>query len=115
MVETCKKEEIKQGGRLPNGRFAPGVTGNPKGSNKYTTIVPLIEALKKAGIKRKEDFWDMVASRAWSNETVLNAILKKLLPDKIEGKGFSEGLKIIIVRDKTKIDENRSLPQTVSR
>jgi len=81
-----------------NGRFAKGNNANPKGNNQFTSLVPLIEALKKAGVKHKEDFWDFVAKRARTSDTVLNAILKKLLPDKVQGEGFDKGTQIIIVR-----------------
>ena len=71
--------------RSPNhdkkGRFGVGNNANPKGNNQFTSLVPLIKALKRHGKKQKQDFWDMVAHRAWMNDTILIAILKKLLPD----------------------------------
>jgi len=78
MTETCKQAVRDKGGR-----FKKGHSGNPKGSNKYTSIVPLLNALDRAGEKRGEDFWDMVAKKVWMNETVLIAILKKILPDEV--------------------------------
>ena len=97
MTETCKKEKSEIGSRLPNGQFAPGHTGNVKGSNKYVTIVPLVKALEASGKRYKEPFWDFVARKARTSDTVLNAILKKLLPDKIEGTGFTDKMQIFIV------------------
>ncbi len=79
MTKTCRQAVRDKGGR-----FVKGQSGNPKGDNQYTSLVPLIEALKKAGQKRGEDFWDMVAARVWTNDAVLVAVLKKIVPDKIE-------------------------------
>ncbi len=85
MKKTCSKEA-----RDAKGRFLKGVSGNPKGMNQFTSLVPLIEALRDAGKERKEDFWHMVAKRVWTNETVLIAVLKKILPDKIQGEGLGD-------------------------
>ncbi|MBF0478277.1 MAG: hypothetical protein HQL26_02230 [Candidatus Omnitrophica bacterium] len=66
------------------GRFKKGSNANPKGNNQFTSIVPMIEALDKVGKQKKEDFWVMVARKAWVSDTVLVHILKKILPDRKE-------------------------------
>lgn len=82
-----KKTIHKDKNRNELGRFVKGSKPNPTGANGYTTIIPLINALKKAGKKRGENFWDMVANRMWTSDTVLVACLKKILPDQIEHSG----------------------------
>lgn len=70
--------------RDANGRFVKGAVANPNGNNQFTSIVPIIEALKAVGKEKREDFWIMVAKKAWVSDTVLVHILKKLLPDRKE-------------------------------
>ena len=106
MTETISKEKLIKDGRLPNGRFAPGSKPNPKGNNQFTSLVPLLEALKKSNVKYGQDFWDYVSERIRKNDTVLIAVLKKLLPDKVQGEGFGEGMRIIIVRDRQPQEAN---------
>ena len=90
-----------------DGKFAKGNNANPAGTNGFTSINSLIEALKKHGKNQNQDFWDMVALKSWTSETVLVALLKKLIPDKIQGEGFANGTFVYIVRDSKKSDNNR--------
>uniref|UniRef100_A0A6M3IJG3 DUF5681 domain-containing protein n=1 Tax=viral metagenome TaxID=1070528 RepID=A0A6M3IJG3_9ZZZZ len=78
-TSTCR-----QGVRDIHGRFVKGVSGNPQGSNQFTTIVPLLEALERKGQSKKETFWDMVAKKCWKSDQVLIAVLKKIVPDKLD-------------------------------
>jgi len=71
-------------GRDAKGRFNKGCVANPNGNNQFTSIVPLLEALGKVGKKRKEDFWMMVARRCWESDRILAAILRKIIPDKLD-------------------------------
>lgn len=93
-LSTCRKVV-----RDKSGRFPKGISGNPKGHNQFTSLVPLLEALKKSGEKYNEDFWEFVASKVRTSDAVLIAILKKLLPDKVQGEGLNDNIKIVIVRE----------------
>ncbi len=108
MMETVSTENKRtvDKNRDSKGCFIKGNNANPKGNNQFLTIVPLLNALKKSGQKYKEDFWDMVARKIRTSDTVLIAILKKLLPDKIEGQGIGADTKIIIVRSNNKKEQN---------
>jgi hypothetical protein len=46
----------------------------------------LLEALERKGEKKGKHFWDMVADKCWrsKNDAVLIAVLKKLVPDKVD-------------------------------
>lgn len=89
------KQSVRTTNHSKKGRFIKGNNANPKGNNQFTSLVPLIEALKRAGDKRDEDFWDMVANRTWQHESVLIAILRKILPEKLEHSGEIKGQKIL--------------------
>lgn len=94
------------------GRFVKGNKANPTGKNGYMTIWPLIAALKKRGLRKKQDFWDYVAERVNTNDQVLIAVLKKLLPDKLAGEGFDKGTQIIIVRPNGAVkDKTERIPR----
>ena len=98
---------VRMVGHDKKGRFAKGNCANPKGNNQFTSLAPLLEALKKHGKKQNQDFWDMVAERVWLNETVLIAVLKKILPDQVKGEGFGGNQHILIVRDAPKCGTDR--------
>jgi len=74
---------------------------NRNGRPKNAEPELLREALRKEGDKRGADFWEKVASYAFTDKNVMIAVMKKFIPDiqKIEGDGIS-GTKIYIIRDK---------------
>ena len=80
MKETILKEKVSN--RDSKGRLKKGSVINPGGNNGFTAAKQLIDALKRQGKKRDENFWDMAASRAYTNDQVLIAILKKFIPDR---------------------------------
>ena len=85
MSKTCQQEKNKieaRPKRDAKGRLLPGNSANLAGKNGFTAIRQLLDALHKRGKDQKQDFWDMVAKRVWSNDQVLIAILKKLIPDR---------------------------------
>lgn len=85
--------------RLKDGRFGKGFVANPSGKNGFNTVSVLVEALKKDGLKHKQPFWDYVAQRARTNDGVLITLIKKLLPDKIQGEGLANGVFVYVIRD----------------
>ncbi|MBN2457295.1 MAG: hypothetical protein JXB29_12295 [Sedimentisphaerales bacterium] len=68
-------------GRDSKGRFAIGNPGNPKGRPKKPEIDALRVALKKAAEKYDKTLLDHAIERAYTDNNVLIAILRKLLPD----------------------------------
>ena len=71
--------------RDSKGRLKKGSVINPKGISGRVTILDLQNALNSHGKKISEDFWAMVARKAYTDSTILVAVLKKILPDKIKG------------------------------
>lgn len=55
--------------------------GNAGGRPKGTGLKPLLEAIKRVEKKKKQGFWDRAVEMAWIEPTVMNGILKKLVPD----------------------------------
>ncbi len=101
LTEAIQKDIVK----ARDGRFVKGQVANPRGSNGYTTVKTIEQALnKKAKRKGFKNFPAYVAERALINDAVLVAVLKKIVPDQIEGKGFASNLRqyIIIRADNSK-------------
>lgn len=77
-----KKSVLSEKNQDKLGKFVKGNNANPTGKNGFTAAKQLTEAIVRQGKRRGEDFWDMAASRAYTNDQVLIAILKKFIPDK---------------------------------
>jgi hypothetical protein len=86
--------------RLPNGKFGPGNVANPHGRPAKPEIEELRQALAIVAKTQNKEFLIHFIERAYQNDMVAVALAKKILPDKIEGQGFGDGIKIIIVREK---------------
>ena len=89
MNETCEQEKVKtKTGRNEKGQWVKGFCPNLKGNTSKLDVKDLILALNKAS-KRKHysNFLAYVAQRAFTNDAVLIAIMKKILPDKVEQSG----------------------------
>jgi|SRR3990167_4686923 len=99
MVEAIKMEDIKiKNGHDSKGRFVKGFVHNPKGNTQRKELSGLIEALEvRAKREGYKNFNSLVADRAAQHETVLIAVLKKIYPDQIEGKGFANDLRQYII------------------
>jgi len=99
-------KSVLKTGRNKKGQFIAGTKGadspNATGRNGFMTIRALTDVLENKKFYNKDNkkilkFWEYVVHRASKNDTVLMAILKKLLPDKLQGEGFSSGAKIVLV------------------
>lgn len=92
--------------------FKKGQSGNPNGRPKAPEIEELRQALRIVR-KRKgnKPFLIYFVELAYKNPIVAVALAKKLLPDKIQGEGFSKGDKLIIIR----ASQDGSKITTVSR
>lgn len=78
------------------------VKGNDaaKGERKRSDTEKLRFALKKAGVKRKEDFWDAVAEAAFDNREIMKTVVNKLVPTVSELTGLGgEPIRNIILNE----------------
>lgn len=98
--DPAKAGETQASPRLPNGRFPPGVSGNPAGKKKGTRhgLNALLEKSEEMGI----DILEIALKRAMKSNGVLCKLLDKVLPSikNIEIKETQEGQrKVIFERD----------------
>ena len=73
-----------------NGKFAPGNTVSKKRRDRTQTD-KLLTALKKAGQKRGQKFWDVAAEKAFIDKEIMKLIISKLVPtlNELSGPGAS--------------------------
>jgi hypothetical protein len=64
---------------MPFVKGDPNINRNGRPRNPEKEM--LRRALEKEGEKRGQDFWDMVAEKAFKDPTVMIAIAKKFIPD----------------------------------
>ncbi len=85
---------------------------NRAGRSKNAETDMLRAALYKEGVRRKKDFWQVVANKAFVDNNIMIAVLKKFVPDtrltQSDGKGLGESAKIIIVRDKSQLQNAKN-------
>jgi hypothetical protein len=67
-----------------NPNWSKGKSANPSGRPKGIGLGPLLEAIKRVEKKKKQKFFDRAVEMAWTEPTVMNGILKKLVPDQLE-------------------------------
>ena len=108
MNENLLTEKQIKTEKYPN-RWKPGESGNLKGRPPVPEIEELRQAIRIARKKRgNRSILVHFVERAYTNDQVLIALAKKLIPDKISGKFEGEGLgdtKIIIVYPQEKKKE----------
>ena len=106
MIENTTLDKIGTN-RLANGKFAPGNIANPKGRPRNPESEELRKALKEAQKKHgNKSFLLHFVERAYINDAVAIALAKKIIPDKLEGKGFESKLTAVIVNVKELSAEN---------
>ncbi len=77
------------------GRWQKGQSGNPHGRPTNAEIDLFRKALVEGEKKYGKDIFTHAVQRAFVNDTVLIALLKKIIPDKIAGEGFGDTINII--------------------
>jgi len=93
-------------------RWKPGESGNLKGRPPVPEIEELRQAIRIARKKHgNRSILVHFVEQAYTNSQVLIALMKKLLPDKIEGESFGD-TKIIIIRAN---EDKKELPNMRER
>lgn len=84
--------------------FKPGKewNGNKNGPPRKPEIQLLRDALEAARAKHGKHLIEHAIEKAYTDHNVLIAILKKILPDKVEGVGFNDTHIIMIGERKEK-------------
>lgn len=73
---TAKKQQIGK-------PFKPGQSGNPKGRPPGTAYIKLLEkAIHEVEEEKGKSLWKRLIERAFVNDAVLIAVIKKFIPDK---------------------------------
>jgi len=91
--------------------YKPGQSGNPKGRPKGSTyMAELKKAIREVEIEKKKSFFRRVIERAYISDSVMIAVLKKFIPDKLkqEFEGL-ESIKLVIEHVAKKNKSNKSL------
>lgn len=76
-----KKKKVKILRDPITGRIKKGAVLNPKGRPLLPEVVLLRKAVKAASMAKKKDFYRHVVERAFVNDAVLIALMKKFVPD----------------------------------
>lgn len=82
-----------------NGKFAPGNTISKNKKRDRTQTGQLLAALKKAGKKRDQKFWDLVGEKAFIDKEIMKLIVSKLVPNLNEVSG-ADGSPLTITLNK---------------
>ncbi|MHC4397482.1 MAG: hypothetical protein ACYS1A_17715 [Planctomycetota bacterium] len=77
---SCGQENKQDIKRTSTGQFKKGYSGNPNGSNGHWRS-ELERAIKTVERRKRKKFMIHAVEQAYVENTVLVAILKKLLPD----------------------------------
>ncbi len=77
-VKVKRKRNVE---RTNKGWIKKGQVLNPKGRPQVPEVQLLREAVAAVGIQKKKSFYALVAERAYEDNTVLIALLRKFTPD----------------------------------
>lgn len=76
-----KKKSKKKVQRNNKGQIQPGQVLNPKGRPAVPEVQLLRDAINAVGKKKKKSFYALAAEKAYEDNSVLIALLRKLVPD----------------------------------
>jgi len=74
--------------------------GNKNGRPRQPEIEILRKALENDKTQHGKHLIEEAVEQARTNPNIMIALLKKLIPDKIQGEGFDTGKYIFIIKDK---------------
>lgn len=83
-----------------------GQSGNPNGKPKRPEIEAVREALMEVEYEKKISLWKHLVKQAYEDNTVLIALARKFLPDKIEDESFNRVVRTFLIRP---MIENRAI------
>lgn len=76
-----KKPKEPKAGRDVKGRLLKGTVINPHGRPALPEVQLLREAVEAVGKRKKKSFYKLVAEKAYEDNSVLIALLRKFTPD----------------------------------
>ncbi len=65
--------------------FKPGQSGNPSGKPKVFSLQDLKNAMEKVAAIKKQTLLERAVEMAYKEPSVMIALLKKIIPDQVEG------------------------------
>ncbi|MCK9370581.1 hypothetical protein M0R04_11785 [Candidatus Dojkabacteria bacterium] len=95
-------------------KWKKGVSGNPNGRPTIAEIDKLRQAIEFGEKKYGVDIFRHAVERAFKNDVVLIALLKKIIPDIVKGEGFETNVYNIFNNIKEMV-ENASRPIPTNR
>ena len=81
-------EQIITKPKRGNPAWKKGVSGNPQGQPRKPEIEILRRALDKAKEEKGIDFIEHFVNMSYTHKECAIALMKKLIPDKLQGEGF---------------------------
>lgn len=81
MSENALKNGEKTQIGKPFQKGNPGGPGRPKGSGYMSELK---QAIKEVGVEKKKPFFKRVVERAYTSDSVMIAVLRKFVPDKLK-------------------------------
>ena len=85
-------------GRLEDGRWMNGVSGNPHGRPRVAEIDLVRQAIEEVSVRKKKSLWVHLIEQCYVDNGVLIAVARRFLPETIEVGGLADALTVIRAR-----------------